>query len=70
MDLHRRMWSMLFCVLLGWCRCLVVSYFRYVDILIVYKDEHTDIHLVLDLFNNAFPTLLFTIEEEKTALTF
>ena len=47
-----------------------VRYFQYVDILIVYKDEHTDIHLVLDLFNNAFPTLLFTIKEEKTALTF
>ena len=42
----------------------IIGYFRYVDdIIIVYKDEHTDIHLVLDLFNNASPTLSFTVEK-------
>ena len=42
----------------------IIGYFRYVDdILIVYSDENTDIHKVLDLFNNISPTLTFTIEK-------
>ena len=44
----------------------VLGYFRYVyDILIIYKEDHTDIHHVLDLFNNASPTLSFTMETEN-----
>ena len=44
----------------------VLGYFRYVDdILIIYKEDHTDIHHVLNLFNNASPTLSFTIEKEN-----
>ena len=44
----------------------IIGYFRYVDdILIVYSDENTDIHKVLDLFNNISPTLTFTIEKEQ-----
>ena len=43
----------------------IIGYIRYVDdILIVYKDEHSDIHLVLDQFDNASPTLSFTMEKK------
>ena len=41
------------------------GYFRYVDdILIVYKDSLTNIHEILELFNNISPKLTFTMEEE------
>ena len=44
----------------------IIGYFRYVDdILIIYKDEHTGIHLVLDLFNNASPTPPFTTKKKR-----
>ena len=44
----------------------VIGYFWYVDdILIVYNGKNTDIHKVLELFNNVSRTLSFTIEEEK-----
>ena len=44
----------------------IVGYFWCVDdILIVYKDGYTDIHLVLELFNDVSPTLSFTIEKES-----
>ena len=46
----------------------VLGYFRYVDdILIIYKEDHTDIHHVLNLFNNTTPTLSFTMETENNS---
>jgi len=43
----------------------VLGYFRYVDdILIVYKDFITDIDKLLDSFNNAIPTMTFSMEKE------
>jgi hypothetical protein len=43
----------------------IIGYFHCVEyILIVYSDNNTDIHQVLDLFNNISPTLTFTIEKE------
>jgi hypothetical protein len=42
----------------------IVGYFRYVDdILIVYKQNLTNIHDVLACFNKLTPTLKFTIEK-------
>jgi hypothetical protein len=44
----------------------VEGYFRYVDdILIVYKDNITDIVEVLSSFNNINPRLRFTLEREQ-----
>ena len=44
----------------------IIGYFRYVDdILLVYDSSMTNIHHVLDQFNDATPTLTFTIELEK-----
>jgi hypothetical protein len=41
----------------------VIGYFRYVDdILIVYNTDKTNIHDVLNSFNNTMPTINFTIE--------
>jgi len=43
----------------------IEGYFRYVDdILIVYKESKTNIHNILDAFNNTVPNLSFTLEEE------
>jgi hypothetical protein len=40
--------------------------FRYVDdILVVYKNDTTNIHDVLDIFNSIIPTMTFTMEDEK-----
>jgi len=35
------------------------------DILLVYIDNITNIHMVLDEFNNLTPKLKFTLEEEQ-----
>jgi hypothetical protein len=44
----------------------ILGYFRYVDdILLIYDIEKTDIHTVLNSFNNATANLKFTIEEEE-----
>jgi hypothetical protein len=44
----------------------IIGYFRYVDdILIVYKQGVTNIHNVLNSFNNTIPTMKFTIEKER-----
>ena len=44
----------------------IKGYFRYVDdILLVYIDNTTNIHKVLDEFNNLTPKLKFTLEEEQ-----
>jgi hypothetical protein len=43
----------------------ILGYFRYIDdILIVYRENHTYILEVLDLFNTAVTALLFTMEQE------
>jgi hypothetical protein len=43
----------------------IQGYFRYVDdILIVYKETKTNIHNVLDAFNNTVPNLNFALKEE------
>jgi len=43
----------------------VLGYFRYVDnILIVYNDHSTDTDKLLELFNNALPTMTFSTEKE------
>jgi hypothetical protein len=42
----------------------IIVYFRYVDdILLVYKNNVTNIHVVLDTFNNLTSKILFTMEE-------
>jgi len=42
----------------------IKGYFKYVDdILLVYTDNTTNIHKVLDEFNNPTPKLKFTLEE-------
>jgi hypothetical protein len=44
----------------------LIGYFRYVDdMLLIYKEENTDIYRMLEEFNNLAPTLKFTLEEEK-----
>jgi len=44
----------------------IMGYFLYVDdILIVYKNDTTDIHDVLNLFNDTMPNMNFILEEEK-----
>jgi hypothetical protein len=44
----------------------ILGYFRYVDdILIMYKNDSTDTYDALDTFNNIFPDIKFTMEEEK-----
>jgi hypothetical protein len=44
----------------------VEGYFRYVDdILIVYKDDGTNTHEVLDDFNSLIPSMKFTLEKEE-----
>jgi hypothetical protein len=44
----------------------IIGYFHYVDdILIIYKNETTNIHDVLTIFNNITPTTKFTMEEEN-----
>ena len=49
----------------------IIGYFQHVDdILIVYKDKITDIHKVLDLFNEVSRTLSFTIQEENNSINF
>jgi hypothetical protein len=43
----------------------LIGYLRYVDnILVVYNTDLTNIHEVLDSFNNIMPTMEFTIEDE------
>lgn len=43
----------------------IIVYFQYADdILIVYKNNATNIHKVLITFNNMTPTTKFTMEEE------
>jgi hypothetical protein len=42
------------------------SYFRYVDILLVYNHSHTDIQSILDDFNTVHPNLKFTAETETS----
>ena len=42
------------------------GHFRYVDdILLLYKQDQTNIQEVLDNFNNLTPNIKFTLEEEK-----
>jgi len=42
------------------------GYFRYVDdILVIYKDDKTNIHRVLEDFNNLVPSIKFTLEKEQ-----
>jgi hypothetical protein len=42
------------------------GYFRYVDdILVMYKEDQTNIHNVLDDFNSAIPNMKFTLEKEE-----
>jgi hypothetical protein len=44
----------------------VKGYFRYVnDILVLYKEDQTNIHSVLDDFNSAIPNMKFTQEKEE-----
>jgi hypothetical protein len=44
----------------------ILGYFRYVEnILVIYRENHTDIYEVLNLFINATSTLQFTIEQEN-----
>jgi len=44
----------------------VDGYFRYVeDILVKYKDDKTNIHRMLEDFNNFIPTIKFTLEKEQ-----
>ena len=43
----------------------IKGYFRYDDILLVYIDNTTNIHKLLDEFNNLTPKLKFTLEEEQ-----
>ena len=43
----------------------IIGYFRYVDdILIVYNDKDTNIQNILEQFDNVYPTLNFTVEQE------
>jgi len=43
----------------------IIGYFRYVeDILIIYNKSHTDIHNVVNEFNNINTDIKFTMEEE------
>jgi len=50
----------------------ILGYFRYVDdILIVYNDHSTDTDKFLELFNNALPTMTFSIvKSQMIASTF
>jgi len=42
------------------------GYFRYVDdILVIYKDDKTNIHRVLEDFNNLVPSIKFNLEKEQ-----
>ena len=44
----------------------IKGYYRYIDdILIVYTDTTTNIHMVLNEFNSITPKLEFTLEEEQ-----
>jgi len=44
----------------------VEGYFRYVDdIRVMYKDDKTNIHRVLEDFNNLAPSMKFTLEKEQ-----
>ena len=44
----------------------VEGYFRYVDdVLVIYKDDKTNIHRVLEDFNNLVPSIKFTLEKEQ-----
>jgi hypothetical protein len=44
----------------------ILGCFRYVDdILVVYKNDTTNIHDVLDIFNSIIPTTKFIMEDEK-----
>ena len=44
----------------------LVGYFRYVDdVLIIYEETTTNIHEILNMFNNISPTLTFTMETEN-----
>jgi len=53
-----------FCEIL--VRHKIEEYFRYVDdILLMYKQDQTNIQEVLDNFNNLTPNIKFTVEEEK-----
>ena len=46
-----------------------MGYFRYVDdILILHKETTTNIHEILDKFNNISPTLTFTMETENDSI--
>ena len=47
----------------------LVGCFRYVDgILILHKETTTNIHEILDKFNNISPTLTFTMETENDSI--
>jgi hypothetical protein len=44
----------------------VEDYFRYVDdILVMYKEDNTNVYKMLDDFNNLAPTMKFTLEDEQ-----
>jgi hypothetical protein len=44
----------------------IIGYFHFVDdILIIHKNDSSDIYDVLDTFNNMIPDIKFTMEDEK-----
>jgi hypothetical protein len=44
----------------------IIDYYRYVDdILIIYNEQHTNIHDTLEEFNNIHPNIKFTMEQES-----
>jgi len=46
----------------------VEGYFGYVDdVLIMYKEDNTNIHRLLDEFNNLAPSMKFTLENEQNS---
>jgi hypothetical protein len=46
---------------------LVERYLRYVDdILVLYREDKTNIHELLEDFNNLAPTMKFTLEKEQS----
>jgi hypothetical protein len=43
----------------------VEGYLRYVDILVLYREDKTNIHELLEDFSNLAPTMKFTLEKEQ-----
>jgi len=43
----------------------IVNYFRYVDILMIFDPNHSNIDAILDDFNALHPNLQFTAEVEE-----